>query len=105
MKEFNTWFEISFEWRGKFIKKIIHLAEIQGDEEKHEWKYIFYENVKGENITFVIEGAIDDEGYIRTSGECYIDGEEIAPWFLIKVMTDEEGVIDEISDIDIIDAD
>lgn len=106
MKEFKKWFEISFEWRGKIITKIIHISEVERYEEDNQWEFSFDENVKGENITFLVMGAIDDDGDIRTSGECYIGGEETAPWFLINAMTDEEGVIDDdISDIDIIDAD
>ena len=106
MKEFNSWFEISFEWRGKIVTKIIHLNELQRYEEDHQWEYSFVENVKGEDITFLLVGAIDDEGFVRTSGECYIDGEETSPWFFIDQIADEDGVIDErISDIDIIDCD
>ena len=49
-------------------------------------------------------GRADDDGNIRTSGECYVDGNEVASAFGINV-TEDGDVIDYIDDIDIIDAD
>lgn len=74
MKEFNKWFTISFSFMGKDFEHTIAIK----------------------NVTI--------DGNIRTSGECYVDGNGVAPAFGINVIEDAD-VIDYIDDIDIIDAD
>ena len=102
MKEFNSWFQISFSWRGKDIEHIIHTNKVERYDD-NQWEYSFNENVKGDEITFVVVGTIDDDNNIRTSGECYVDGNEVMPFFYVEVF-DEDGLVDNISDIDIIDS-
>ena len=68
------------------------------------WYYHFDINVHGDAYTAEVYGTYDDDGNIRTTGECYVDGNEVAPAFGIKI-TENGDVIDDIDYIEIIDAD
>ena len=102
MKEFNKWFTISFSFMGKDLEHTIAIKNITIDGDT--WLYYFDINVSGDIYTVEVYGTYDDDGNIRTSGECYVDGNGVAPAFGINVL-DDVDVIDYIDDIDIIDAD
>lgn len=102
MKEFNKWFTISFSFMGKDFEHTIAIKNITIDGDT--WYYYFDINVSGDTYTAEVYGTYDDDGNIRTSGECYVDGNEVASAFGINV-TEDGDVIDYIDDIDIIDAD
>lgn len=104
MKEFNKWFKISFEFKGTLIEHIILIDKVTRDEEYREWEYTFSHNIKGTDYNFSVNGDIDDDNNIRTSGECYINGEDVCPRFYIYAIS-EDGMEDDIDDIDIIDCD
>ena len=102
MKEFNKWFTISFSCMGKDFERTISIKSISlyGD----TVSYYFEINIRGDAYTAEVYGTYDDDGNIRTTGECYVDGNEVAPAFGIKI-TENGDVIDDIDYIEIIDAD
>ena len=102
MKEFNKWFTISFSFMGKDFERTISIKNITIDGDT--WFYYFDINVRGDAYTAKVYGTYDDDGNIRTTGECYVDGNEVAPAFGIKI-TENGDVIDDINYIEIIDAD
>lgn len=108
MKEFNTWFTISFSFMGKTFERCISVAAIHkpaDNDERREWDYMDDINVGEDNYDVVVYGTYDDDGNIRTSGECYVNGEKVAPCFGIEVYDNNDDVVAEIDDIDIIDND
>ena len=102
MKEFNKWFTISFSFMGKDFEHTIAIKNVTID--GNIWYYHFDIIVSGNIYTAEVYGTYDDDGNIRTSGECCVDGNGVAPAFGINVSEDAD-VIDYIDDIDIIDAD
>lgn len=102
MKEFNKWFTISFSFMGKDFERTISIKNviIDGD----TWFYYFDINVNGDTYTAEMYGTYDDDSNIRTSGKCYVDGNEVASAFGINIIEDD-NVIYYIDNIDIIDAD
>ena len=107
MKEFNKWFKIAFSFMGKDFEESISLKQVHkpaADDERREWDYMFTINVGDDTYDVVVYGTYDDNGDIRTSGECYVNGDEVAPCFGIEVYDSEDELVAEISDIDIIDS-
>lgn len=102
MKEFNKWFTISFSFMGKDFEHTIATKKIVVDGDT--WFYYFDINVNGDTYTAEVWGTYDDDGNFRTSGECYVDGKEVCPCFGINI-TEDGDVIDQIDDVEIIDAD
>ena len=87
---------------GKDFERTISIKNITIDGDT--WFYYFDINVHGDAYTAEVYGTYDDDGNIRTTGECYVDGNEVAPAFGIKI-TENGDVIDDIDYIEIIDAD
>ena len=102
MKEFNKWFTISFSFMGKDFEHTIAIKNVTID--GNIWYYHFDIIVSVDIYTAEVYGTYADDGNIRTSGECYVDGNGVAPAFGINVIEDAD-VSDYIDDIDIIDAD
>lgn len=103
MKEFNKWFKISFSFRGTDFEHTIHLNQIEVDE--CTWFYYFDINIKEDTYRVEVFGTYDDNGNVRTTGDCVVDGREVVPVFGINILDDFDDVVDVIDDIDIIDAD
>ena len=103
MKEFNSWFTISFNYCGKDIEHTISLNQLDIDEDT--WFYYFKVNIKGEEYTMEVWGTYDDNKNVRTSGECLVDGHKVSACFGINVSDVTGDIIDYIDDIDIIDCD
>ena len=107
MKEFNSWFTIAFSFKGNDFEKTINIKSLDipiTENDTREWRYYTDINVGGESYDVVVYGTYDDDGNIRTSGECYVNGEEVCPAFGIEVYDSNDNEFD-ISDIDIIDGD
>lgn len=102
MKEFNKWFTISFSFMGKDFEHTIAINKVEVEDET--WYYYFDLNVNGDAYTAEVFGTYDDDGNVRTSGECYVDGVKCISAFGINI-TEDGDVIDYVDDIDIIDAD
>ena len=101
MKEFNTWFTISFSFMGKDFERTIAIKNviIDGD----TWFYYFEINVAGDTYVAEVWGTYDDEGNVRTTGDCLVGGDHLAAAFGINISLDGD-VVGQIDDIDIIDA-
>ena len=108
MKEFNNWFTISFSFMGKTFERTISIKKIHtpDDNDKfREWDYMTDINIGEDNYDIVVYGTYDDDGNIRTSGVCYVDGQEVVPTFGIEVLDNNDDLVAFIDDIDIIDGD
>lgn len=106
MKEFNSWFTISFSYLGKDIEQTISLSQIERINVRYDiWVYRFDVPIKDDIVTIEVYGTIDDDDNIRTSGPSIINGVEMPSVFGINVLDEYNEVIDEIDDIDIIDCD
>lgn len=103
MKEFNNWFTISFSYLGKDFEHTITLHQLDIDEDT--WYYYFDINVRGDYYRVEVFGTYDDDGNVRTSGKCMVDGKETLACFGINITDDDGDVIAYIDDIDIIDTD
>lgn len=103
MKEFNSYFTIYFSFMGKDIEHTISINQLEIDEDT--WYYYFKVNVKGETFTIEVYGTYDDDGNVRTSGECKVWGHNTLASFGINVTDTDGDVIDYIDDIDVIDND
>lgn len=100
MKEFNKWFEISFNYKGKDFERTIPISKVEVIAEEDIWYYYFDINVNGECYTVEVYGTYD--GDVRTSGEDKY-GNSVA--FGINILDEENNVQAYIDDIDIIDCD
>lgn len=105
MKEFNKWFKISFSFRGYDFEHTIHLNQVDVDEYDSIWADYFNINVKEDTYRVEVFGTYDDDGNVRTTGTCLVNGEEKVSSFGINILDDYDDIIDIVDDIDIIDAD
>lgn len=106
MKEFNTWFTISFSFMGKSFERTISIKKAKENVENNIWYYYTDINVRGDVYDVEVFGTYDDDGNIRTSGECYVNGKEVCPAFGITIYNEgTDDIVGTIDDVDVIDND
>ena len=110
MKEFNTWFTISFSFMGKSFERTISIKKAKENVENNIWYYYTDINVRGDVYDVEVFGTYDDDGNIRTTDECYVNGKEVCPAFGITIYNEgclgsDEDIVGTIDDVEVIDND
>ena len=106
MKEFSTWFTIAFSFMGKSFERTISIKKAKEHVENNIWYYYTDINVRGDVYDVEVFGTYDDDGNVRTSGVCYVNGKEVCPAFGITIYNEgTDDIVGTIDDVDIIDND